>query len=258
MPGFTKDDHKGFSNISDDELEKKDSSLKEDDEEEEKDELEDVEEIDVAEEEDVEDEEEEEDEEAEEEEKKTEKAPKKAGKGKGKDSGPASLKPKVVYYCPRCYKVFYRNKWIKDSMVDISLVRKELAYCDKCLEKNWGSFIGSIEIYDKELKERKDEMIEFINNVERDMEDRQLFEKIINITEKNDILYVFTNTTKLAQEIARGIRYEYGGSIQYEWFERNQYIRVKWFSEIQNREYFKSRIRAAKENRIGVFSFEDR
>lgn len=258
MPGITKDDHKSFSNISDDELEKKDSSLKEDEEGEEKDDLESIEEIEVTEKEESEETAEEEEEEAEE--KKAEKAPKKAGKGKGKgkDSGSASLKPKVVYYCPRCYKVFYRNKWIKDSMVDISLVRKELAYCDKCLEKNWGSFIGSIEIYDKELTERKDEMIEFINNVERDMEDRQLFEKIINITEKNDILYVFTNTTKLAQEIARGIRYEYGGSIQYEWFERNQYIRVKWFSEIQNREYFKSRIRAAKENRIGVFSFEDR
>ena len=81
---------------------------------------------------------------------------------------------------------------------------------------------------------------------------------IIDVSEKNDILYIFTNTTRLALEIARGIRYEFGGSIQYEWFERNQYIRAKWFSEIQNREYFKSRIRAAKENRIGMFSFEDR
>lgn len=172
----------------------------------------------------------------------------------------ALLKAKVIYTCPVTRKIFYRNKWIKDNITDLYTVKTEMAICDKYLDRarEVGLFIGSIEIYDKNLKERKESMLDFARAIERDLEGRMPFEVIIDISEKNDILYVFTNTTRLALEIARGIRYEFGGSIQYEWFERNQYLRAKWFSEIQNREYFKSRIRAAKENRIGMFSFEDR
>ncbi|MCB0259375.1 MAG: hypothetical protein H6628_12410 [Calditrichae bacterium] len=172
----------------------------------------------------------------------------------------ALLKAKVIYTCPVTRKIFYRNKWIKDNITDLYTVKTEMAICDKYLDRarEVGLFIGSIEIYDKNLKERKESMLDFARGIERDLEGRMPFEVIIDVSEKNDILYIFTNTTRLALEIARGIRYEFGGSIQYEWFERNQYIRAKWFSEIQNREYFKSRIRAAKENRIGMFSFEDR
>lgn len=167
------------------------------------------------------------------------------------------LKANLVYTCPRCRRIFLKNKWIKDSITDVYTVRTELAYCDKCLGKTSENFIGSIEIYDKKLSEKKAALLNLAKKVEAGLENREPFEIIIDTFEKNDILYIFTNTTRLAVEIARAIRQEWHGAMQYEWFERNQYLRAKWFSEVQNREHFKSRIRAAKEKRIGLFSFED-
>ncbi len=167
------------------------------------------------------------------------------------------LKNQVIYSCPRCRRIFFRNKWLKDTVTDIYTVHTEYAYCDSCLGKTMNDFVGSIEIYDRELEKRKDAFISMAKDVEVKLENRLPFEKIINTLEQNGVLYIFCNTTRLAVEIARAIRYEYHGAIQYEWFERNQFVRAKWFSEIQNREYFKNKIRAAKEKRLGMFSFED-
>jgi len=167
------------------------------------------------------------------------------------------LKTKLIYTCPRCRKIYFKGKWIKDNITDIYAVRTEMAYCDKCLGKTSENFIGSIEIYDKNLSEKKDALLKLARRVEAELENKEPFEVIIDVFERNEILYLLTNTTRLAVEIARETRHEWHGAMQYEWFERNQFLRAKWFSEVQNREYFKSRIRAAKEKRIGMFSFED-
>jgi hypothetical protein len=176
------------------------------------------------------------------------------------DSNTSMLpKSRTIYACPLTKKIFYKNKWIKDTVTDLYTVRTELAVSDQMLEraKKIGFFIGSIEVYDKDLEETKDEIINLAQTVEAELENKMPFDVIIDINEVNGILYIFTNTTRLAVEIAKRLRQERGGAIQYEWFERNQYVRAKWFSEVQNREYFRNRIRAAKERRIGMFNFEE-
>ncbi len=171
----------------------------------------------------------------------------------------ASILPNshVLYTCPRCKRIYFNKKWVKDNITDIYSVRTELAYCQKCMGKTYENFVGSVEIYHNQLKENKQAMTETIQQVERDLEDAMPFEKVINIVEKEGIFFVFVNTTRLAQEIGKGLRQEFGGGIQYEWFERNQFLRVKWYDKVDNRKDFKERIRALKERRFGMFSFED-
>jgi len=166
-------------------------------------------------------------------------------------------KTRMVYSCPRCKKIFLNNRWVKDTVTELFTIRTELAYCPKCLKKTYGDFVGSIEIYDKDLGEKKEQFIEIAKQVEREMEDAPPFENIIDIVEKNGILFIFVNTTRLALEIGRRLRQEMQGGVQYEWFERNQYLRVKWYYEVDNRNYFKERIRALKQRRFGMFSFEE-
>ena len=172
-----------------------------------------------------------------------------------------SLLPKsrVIYCCPLSRKIFYKNKWIKDTVTDLYTIRTELAVCDQLIDraKKVGYFIGSIEIYDKFLDETKGDIVNLVKTVEAELENRMPFDVVIDIKSANGILYVFTNTTRLAAEISRSLRQERGGAIQYEWFERNQFVRAKWYTQVQNREYFRSRIRAAKEKRIGMFNFEE-
>lgn len=166
-------------------------------------------------------------------------------------------KSKIVYQCPRCRKIYLNNKWVKDNITDVYTVHTELAYCPKCVGKTYENFVGSVEVYDKNLKDKEQQITDICHQVERELEDAPPFEKVINITEKNGILFIFANSTRLAQEIGKRLRQELGGGIQYEWFERNQYLRVKWYDEVDNRNYFKERIRSLKERRFGMFSFED-
>ncbi len=167
------------------------------------------------------------------------------------------LKARTVFSCPRCRRIYFQNKWQRDTITDLYTVRTEMAYCDRCLEKGLGAFVGSVEVYDKDLGDRKAEFISSVRTLEAELEHREPFDKIIDIVEKNGILYIFTNTSRLAVEIGRKLSQEWHGAKQVEWFERNQFVRIKWFAEVQNREYFRSRIRAAKEKRIGLFSFEE-
>lgn len=182
---------------------------------------------------------------------------------KGEDVAISALESKVVsksqtiYSCPRCRKIFFNKKWVKDSITDLFTVQTELAYCPKCVGKTFENFIGSIEIFDKKLSERKDQFIETVKRVEKSLEDTPPFETIIEIVEKNGILFIFANTTRLAIEIGKALRQEFSGGIQYEWFERNQYLRIKWYDEVDNKAYFKERLRALKDRRFGMFAFEE-
>jgi hypothetical protein len=146
---------------------------------------------------------------------------------------------------------------VKDSITDLYTLRTELAYCPKYLEKGFDLFIGSVEIFDKRLSERKESIISLAKRAETELEDRVPFEVIINIKEKNNILFIFTNTTRLALEIGKVLRQEFQGGVQYEWFERNQYLRVKWFDTFENKDDFKKLIKSLKDKRYGMFSFED-
>lgn len=167
------------------------------------------------------------------------------------------MKGQVIYSCPRCNKIYFKGKWIKDTVTDIYTVRTELAYCDKCLGKISNRFIASVELYDKNLKEKKAAILERVKRVEAELEQSEKFEKIIEIAEKEGILYFFTNTTRLAAEISRAIRREWHGALQYEWFERNQFLRTKWFANLRDRDSFDKQARTARANRFGMFSFEE-
>jgi NMD protein affecting ribosome stability and mRNA decay len=166
-------------------------------------------------------------------------------------------KSDMIYSCPRCKKIFFSKKWVRDIITDLYTVQTQLAYCHRCIGKTYENFIGSIEIYDKDLKERKSQFEEAARHVERSIESAPPFENIINMVEKTGILFIFTNTTRLAQDIGKFIRQEFGGGIQYEWFEKNQYLRIKWYDEIDNKADFKERLHALKERRFGMFTFEE-
>jgi len=166
-------------------------------------------------------------------------------------------KSQTIYSCPRCKKIFFNKKWVRDTITDLYTIHTHLAYCSKFIGKTFENFIGSIELFDKNLSEKKEQFIETAKSVERSLEDAPDFEKVIDAVEKTGILFIFTNTTRLAQEIGKAVRQEFGGGIQYEWFERNQYLRIKWYDEVDNRAHFKERLRALKDRRFGMFSFED-
>ena len=63
-------------------------------------------------------------------------------------------KAQTIYSCPRCKKIYYNQKWQRDNITDIYTIHTELAYCQKCLSKTYENFIGSLEIFDKDLAKK--------------------------------------------------------------------------------------------------------
>jgi len=174
-----------------------------------------------------------------------------------KDEKGTVKKVMVLFSCPRCYKVYDGKKWTKDYSIDIFTNTTDLAYCEDCAGKDPSYFVGSIEIYDRKLGERKKQMIDLVRSIEKNFEEKKPFDKILAISETKESLFITINTARLAMEMGRSLRREFHGGIQYEWFERNRFLRVKWFDEIKNQDYYKERIYAYKHRRRGFYSIED-
>jgi hypothetical protein len=182
---------------------------------------------------------------------------------KGEDVAISSLeahgipKSRIVYTCPKCKKIFLKGKWVKDTISDLYTIKPELAYCNKCIKKVYENYIGTVEIRAKDVKEHKEDYLELAREVERELEDPKPFEKIHKVEEREGVLIIRTNTTRLAQEIGKRLRLEFQGGIQYQWMERNQYLNVIWQDHVDNKNLLKERMRALRERRSGILSLED-
>ena len=75
--------------------------------------------------------------------------------------------------------------------------------------------------------------------------------------EENGVLIINTNTTDLAKAIGKSILEEYKGGIEYCWVEKNQFLIVKWYDELDNSIYFKERMRQKKDRFPGSMFFDE-
>lgn len=166
------------------------------------------------------------------------------------------LKNRVLYACPSCTKIYFKRKWIVDTVTDFYTIRTEKAFCKSCLSETDYSFVGTIEIHDPEMAKQKEAIQKLARQVERQLENRPPFEKVLGVVVKSGVLYLFTNTTYLAQEVSKSLRDEFGGVMQTEWFERNQYLRVRWFKDTQNRNDFMDAGNYFRDDSFGMFRFE--
>ncbi len=164
---------------------------------------------------------------------------------------------RIVYTCPKCKKIFLKGKWVKDTISDLYTIKQELAYCNKCIKRVYENYIGTVEIRAADVKEHKTDYVELAREVEREMEDPKPFEKIVRVESREGALILYTNTTRLAQEIGKRLRLEFQGGIQYRWMERNQYLHVVWQDHVDNKNLLKERMRALRERRSGILSLED-
>ena len=162
------------------------------------------------------------------------------------------------FLCPKCGAYYVNNKWVVNPDTSLAILKSALAYCNKCFKSLFDDdFIGRVELYDKDLKNRKDSLIETAERVERTLENSLEFERVISVYEENDILIINTNTTRLARAIGKNIREEFKGGIEFSWLDKNQFLIVKWFDELKNSQYFKERLRQKKERFPGSLFFEE-
>lgn len=165
---------------------------------------------------------------------------------------------KRVFQCPKCKRYYYKNKWVHDPSIGISVLKPDLAFCNKCIkhvfEDDW---IGRVIIHDKQLKERKEMFLAIADQIARTRENVYSFESILSIYEENGVLYINTNTTELAKAIGKRLQEDYHGAIEYHWEDKNQYLTVKWFDELKNSHYYKGRLKQKKERYPGIYLFDD-
>lgn len=168
------------------------------------------------------------------------------------------LLEKRHFQCPKCKKFYQNGKWVQDSTISLTVLKPELAFCDKCQKKIFeDEWIGRVVIHDRNLDQRKEMFIAIAEQIARTRENLYAFEGILAIYEENGLLYINTNTTSLAKAIGQRLREDYHGAIEYHWQEKNQYLTVDWYDELKNSDLLKEKIKQKKERYPGIYFFED-
>ena len=162
------------------------------------------------------------------------------------------------YLCPKCRSYFVKDKWVRNPGPTLAILKSGMAYCENCLNKIFDDeFIGRIEIHSTKLESTKEDMLEIADRIARTLENSFDFERILSIYEEDGNLIINTNTTDLAKKIGKTIWEEYKGGIEYCWVDKNQFLIVKWFDELDNSNYFKDRLRQKKERFPGSMFFDE-
>ncbi|GAB4188022.1 MAG: hypothetical protein Kow00108_24810 [Calditrichia bacterium] len=165
---------------------------------------------------------------------------------------------KRVFQCPKCKKYYMNSKWIHDPITGITILKPELAFCNKCQKKVFeDDWIGRVVIHDKKLDEHKDMFIAIAEQIARTRENMYDFESLLAVYEEDGLLYINVNTTSLAREIGKRLREDYQGGIEYHWEDKNQYLTVKWFDEMKNSQQLKEKLKQKKDRYPGIYFFDD-
>lgn len=170
----------------------------------------------------------------------------------------APILEKRVFQCPKCKKFYQNGRWVSDPTIGISILKPELAFCNKCMKRVFeDDWIGRVIIHDKQLDRRKDMFIAIAEQMARTRENIYDFEGLLAVYEEDGLLYINTNTTSLAKSIGQRLREDFHGGIEYHWEEKNLYLTVKWFDELKNSQYYKEKLKKKKERYPGIYFFDD-
>jgi len=87
---------------------------------------------------------------------------------------------------------------------------------------------GTIFLEGRFLSDRKQEIMNIINNTEKAEKNRRPLERVMSINEYDDKIEVMTTYEHLARRIGEAINSAYKGNLELQYSEGKKYIRVRW------------------------------
>ena len=129
--------------------------------------------------------------------------------------------------CPECGAVFVGGRWTW-SEPPVDAVKEA---CPACMRIADNYPAGYVEMRGDFFEQRRQEIMNLINNEEKQEKGEHPMERIMATTEEDDQTLITTTGIHIARRIGEAVSRAYQGDLDYTYGENEKSIRVQWVSK---------------------------
>ena len=138
---------------------------------------------------------------------------------------------KEVAVCSGCSALYWNKRWYLDEGEAESLISKKVkntVLCPACQRMQDNNPAGIAVFTGDYLVAHEEEILNSLKNIEEKARVKNPLSRIMEIRQDGNILTVLTSDDKLAQKLGRDIFKAHSGSLQYQWSNEHNFVRVNW------------------------------
>jgi hypothetical protein len=132
--------------------------------------------------------------------------------------------------CPKCELVFQDGVWKRG----VTAGRRELHWqlCPACLQVRDGQVGGIIRFGGSFISDHKRDLLNRIRNLERQTGEERPLERIINIREGKEGIFVSATTEHLIARIGKAVQRDFGGTLDLRYAPEDKFASASWHRDI--------------------------
>lgn len=128
-------------------------------------------------------------------------------------------------YCPQCLALYQGGRWKWPKQKDTS---GEPFLCSACRRIRDRFPAGEVHVSGSYLNRHKDEIMNLIQNVIKEVEIRSPMKRVIDFTQDKQKLSVSLTDNHLARHIGDALYKAYNGELEVKYSEEEKFIRLYW------------------------------
>ncbi len=132
-------------------------------------------------------------------------------------------------FCPQCHATYVGGRWVWGREGQPA---GDTQLCPACRRQEDKYPAGEVNITGTYIKGHRDEILNLIQNIADEQQQRSPLKRIIEIREDEDGLCVFLTDNHLARRIGNSMYRAYRGDLKLQYTQEAQYVRLYWHRDI--------------------------
>lgn len=137
--------------------------------------------------------------------------------------------------CSECAAVVRDQHWTVDEAQSAVLKAAGTPHqvvCPACWRASGRQPAGILTLRGSYWPEHREDILHLIRNQAEEARPDNPLERVIDVREEDGCLVVDTTNAKLAQKIGRSVEKAHKGEIDYNWGDREPFVRVEWVRDL--------------------------
>ena len=132
--------------------------------------------------------------------------------------------------CPKCRLIFHGGVWKRGVLVTRQPLHLQL--CPACIQIRDRQAGGVIRFDGSFISNHRQDLLNRIHNLEKQVVEVRPLERIINIKEDKNQITVSTTTEHLIARIGKAIQRDFGGELDLRYTREDKYAIARWHRDL--------------------------
>ena len=132
-------------------------------------------------------------------------------------------------YCPECQAIYQGGRW---KWSETKNVNGEPCLCSACRRIRDRFPAGEVYLSGSYLLDHRKEIMNLIQNIIREEEERSPLKRVIDFTEADREVWVSLTDDHLARHLGEAVYKAYNGDLEVKFSEKEKFVRMYWHRDV--------------------------